>query len=195
MCRILFFAIMLSVTSFSLYAQDRETTANKPKGCSCGFQSLLQGGLLEGAAGPSWSLQTINGVHYKSWFAGIGVGLDYYTMRTIPLFLDVRKEIFRKNRTPFLYADGGIQFDWLKTKEKRGWGSSEYDRGFYYDVGAGYKLGFGKRDALLVSAGYTMKALREELVVNPQCNEPPCNPDYYNYTFKRLSFKVGWQFR
>jgi len=197
MRRFSFFAIIISLTSFPLLAQDKPASVKNPQSCSCGFQSLFQGGLLEGAAGPSWNIQTINGLHYKSWFAGIGIGLDYYNMRTIPLFLDVRKEIFRKNRTPYLYADDGIHINWLKSKEKPRWGLSNYNRGFYYDVGAGYKLGFGKRDALLVGAGFTMKTLREERIVIPQCIQPPCDPtkDYYNYTFSRLSLKVGWQFR
>jgi len=197
MSRIYFIAIIVSLSNFPLYSQIKESSGKNARSCACGYQSMLQGGLLEGAAGPSWNLQAINGVFYKSWFAGVGVGLDHYIMRTIPLFVDVRKDIFKKMRTPFLYADGGIQFDWLKTKEKRGWGSSEYNRGYYYDVGAGYKLGFGNRDALLVSAGYTMKKLREEHMGILQCIQPPCNPskDYYNYTFSRITLKVGWQFR
>lgn len=197
MYKILLFAITISLASSGLHAQKKDASVNKANGCKCGFQSLLQAGILEGEAGPSWNIQTINGAHYKTWFAGIGLGLDHYMMRTIPLFLDIRKELLRKNRTPFLYADGGIHFDWLKSKEKPGWGSSDYDHRFYYDLGAGYKIGFGGRDALLVSAGYTMKSLREERVVILQCVAPPCNPskDYYNYTFSRLTLKVGWQFR
>ncbi|MBC7826698.1 MAG: hypothetical protein H7122_03045 [Chitinophagaceae bacterium] len=192
-----FLAIVISLSTFSLSAQDKQQPVKSKGNCSCGFQSLLQVGLLEGASGPSWSLQTVNGIYYKSWFAGIGGGLDYYTMRTIPLFLDVRKELFRKTRTPFLYADAGIHFDWLKAKEKPGWGKSEYDRGFYYDAGFGYKLGFANRDAILLSLGYTMKRLREERVVTIQCTQPPCDPstDYYKYKFSRLSLKIGWQFR
>ena len=189
--------IIICFIAFRLCAQVKESSARNAKSCSCGFQSILQGGLLEGAAGPSWNLQTINGIYYKSWFAGIGAGLDFYTMRTIPLFIDARKDLFRKSRTPFLYADAGIHFDWLKSKEKPVWASSEYNRGFYYDVGGGYKLSFGNRDALLLSVGYTMKTLREERVVMVQCFTSPCNPpkDHYNYTFSRLSFKVGWRFR
>jgi hypothetical protein len=192
-----FFAIIISLASFPLHAQEKEATAGTVKSCSCGFQSVLQGGLLEGAVGPSWNLQTINGVYYKTWFAGIGAGLDYYSMRTVPLFMDFRKELFRKSRTPYLYADGGIHFAWLKNKEKPGGGPGEYNNGFYYDIGAGYKIGFRKRDALLVSAGYTMKTLREKRIVFRQCILHPCNSfvDRYNYTFSRLSFKVGWQFR
>ena len=197
MCRILVFVIIISLTSFPLHAQDKQTISSKGNSCNCGLQSLVQAGLLEGAIGPSWNVQTINGVHFKSWFAGLGVGLDHYSMRTIPVFIDLRKELFRKRRTPFLYADGGIHFDWLKAREKPGWGSSDYNRGLYYDIGGGYKIGFGKRDALLVSAGYTLKKLREERTAVVQCVAPPCNPstDYYGYTFSRLTFKVGWQFR
>jgi hypothetical protein len=196
MRRVYIIAIIISLASFPIFAQDKQPVKNTQT-CSCGFQSLLQGGLLEGESGPSWHIQTINGVYYKTWFAGVGVGLDYYTMRTIPLFLDVRKDIFNRRRTPFLYIDGGIHFDWLKSKEKPGWGSSDYNRGFYYDAGAGYKFGFGKRDALLVSAGFTMKTLRETRIVIPQCVQPPCNPteDYYKYKFSRLSLKVGWMIR
>jgi len=197
MRRISFFAIIISCITFPLSAQIKDKPVKNNGSCSCGFQSLLPGGLLEGASGPSWNLQTINGIYYKTWFAGIGIGLDYYTMRTIPLFLDVRKELFRKNRTPFLYADGGIHFDWLKTREKPGWGSSEYNRGFYYDLGFGYKLGFANKDAIFVSAGYTMKSLREERMLAVQCIQFPCSPtkEYYSYKFSRLSLKVGWQFR
>ena len=197
MYKIFVFVIIISLTSSPLHAQEKQKTQGKGNGCNCGFQALVQAGMLEGATGPSWNIQTINGVHYKSWFAGLGVGLDHYSMRTIPLFIDVRRELFNKRRTPFVYADGGIHFDWLKTKEKSGWGSGDYNRGLYYDIGGGYKISFGKRDALLVSAGYTLKKLREERTLVLQCIAPPCNPstEYYNYSFSRLTFKVGWQFR
>lgn len=180
-----------------LCAQNKQQGVAKVKNCSCGFQSMTQVGLLEGASGPSWNLQTLGGAYYKTWFAGVGIGLDYYMMRTIPLFVDFRKELFKKRRTPFLYADAGIQFDWLKTKEKPVFGSGNYSPGIYYDAGAGYKLGLGTRNALLISAGYTVKALREERLSIPHCIQAPCNPstERYNYTFSRLSLKVGWQFR
>lgn len=197
MGRIYFIAILLCITSFRSHAQIKVDSVKNSKDCSCGFQSLLQAGLLDGSAGPSWSLQTINGIFYKSWFAGIGIGLDYYTMRTIPLFIDARKDLFQKRRTPFFYVDGGIHFDWLKKKEKPAWGSSEYNRGFFYDLGAGYKFGIGKRDALLISTGYTVKILREERMSAIQCIRAPCIPqnDYFDYTFRRITFKVGWQFK
>ena len=94
MSRIFIIAIVIGLAGLDTHAQKKNQAVKTSTKCACGFQSLLQGGLLDGAAGPSWQLQTINGIYYKTWFAGIGVGLDYYTMRTIPLFLDLRKEYF-----------------------------------------------------------------------------------------------------
>lgn len=192
----IYLLIITLVLCLPLCAQLVQPAAAKRNNCDCGFQGIVQGGLLEGAIGPSWNLQTINGAYYKTWFAGIGVGLDHYTMRTIPLFVDVRKDLLKRKRTPFLYADAGIQFDWLRTKDKPRWGGGEYKPGVYYDAGLGYKFGLGKRDAILISAGYTMKSLKEERMVVQQCIQAPCNTtkEYYKYTYSRLSFKIGWQF-
>src|SRR5687768_15390308 len=90
---------------------------NEKKGCSCSFQSLLNIGLLEGQESSEFQIQTINGIQYKGWFAGIGAGVDYYRFRSIPLFLDIRKNILNKNFTPFIYADAGIHFPWKKDNE------------------------------------------------------------------------------
>jgi hypothetical protein len=197
MMKAVILSFMLGVFSLCLSAQALNQPAAKLNKCSCGFQSILQGGLVEGNAGPSWSIQAVNGVYYKSWFGGVGVGIDYYMMRTVPLFIDIRKDLFKRAKTPFLYADAGIHFDWLKSKEKPFWGSSDYNRGLYYDVGGGYKITLKAANALFVSAGYSLKRLSEERTTTPQCIQAPCDPskEYYKYNFKRLSFKVGWQFR
>ena len=193
----IYLLIITLVLCLPLCAQLVQSAPVKKNNCDCGFQGIVQGGLLEGTIGSSWSVQTINGAYYKTWFAGIGIGLDHYTMRTIPLFVDVRKDLLTRKRTPFLYADAGIHFAWLRNKEKPAWDGGEYNRGLYYDAGLGYKFGLGKRDALLISAGYTMKSLREERLVVRQCIQAPCDAskEYYNYTFSRLSFKIGWQFK
>lgn len=188
-------AVVLS--TFSLNAQKRLAPEATKRNCQCGFQGIVQGGLIEGNTGPSWHIQSVNGIYYKGWFAGLGVGIDYYMMRTVPLFIDVRRDLFKRAKTPFLYADAGIQFDWLRTKEKRSWGDSDYGRGRYYDIGGGYKITLKKAQAISISAGYSLKTLREERVTFLQCIQPPCDPakDYYNYNLKRLSFKIGWQFQ
>src|SRR3954471_10659348 len=71
------------------------------------FQAEVQVGPLDGQRGTYIQLQSVNGVSYKGYFLGIGTGLDYYFMRSIPLFLELKKNLFNKGNTPFIYADGG----------------------------------------------------------------------------------------
>src|SRR5687768_4020311 len=59
----------------------------KPK-----FTSINQAGVTWGGSGQTLQLQSINGIFYKTFSAGVGVGLDYYWQRTIPLFIDLRKD-------------------------------------------------------------------------------------------------------
>jgi hypothetical protein len=163
------------------------------KNCSCSFSALLQGGSLEGESSSYLQLQTIFGMRYKTWFAGIGTGIDYYTYRGYPLFLDVRKSFSRKATAPFLYADGGIHIPYRKN-EKSDWAESNYKNGFYYDVGAGLKFSFSKLGGLFASAGYSYKQgeKRQKQQYCPfGCVE---NINTYTYNFNRLSLKLGWQF-
>ena len=107
-------------------------------------------------------LQTVQGIRYGKWFAGIGAGLDYYHMRTIPLFLDIRREFFNKKNAPFLYADGGYNFAWARDRDKSEWSNISFDGGLFYDVGLGYRIGTAsKQNGFLISAGYSFKYLRE----------------------------------
>lgn len=165
------------------------------KNCSCAFSSINQAGFLTGERGSSLLLQTINGVKYKTWFAGVGAGLDFYQIRGIPLFLDIRKNILNKPSTPFVYVDGGIHFSWPVDKDKGLDNSYKYNNDLYYDAGLGYKFSLGNTHALLLSAGYSRKKIIQEYVPFRVC--PGGCPTYnerLNYTLNRLSLKIGWQF-
>jgi len=168
--------------------------AQKTKpGCGCRFSSINQVGLLEGSNGHSMQLQTINGLRYKTWFTGIGVGLDYYRFRTIPLFIDVRKDLFNKLNTPFFYGDAGIHLPWVLDKEKNWWGEADYNRGFYYDAGFGYNFNLGKNGALLFSGGISLKKIRETRHYEVVCVTFPCpaQSERYDFTLRRFSLKAG----
>src|ERR1700693_3532063 len=82
------------------------------------YHSINSVGLLEGETGSAFQLQTINGVNYKSWFAGAGLGLDFYRLRTIPLFADFRKEFGKSSNKIFVYSDVGINFSWVTDQQK-----------------------------------------------------------------------------
>jgi hypothetical protein len=168
------------------------------------FQSIASVGLLEGQTGSAFQLQTINGARYKSWFAGVGLGLDYYRIRTIPLFIDIRKEFGKNSGKLFIYADGGISYGWASDAQKTGYLlNDQFHNGFYSDMGLGYKWAIGKKSAVVISLGYNYKK------VNESYSSPYYYyPNYYtgdilrpndsiekiSYSLNRLSMKIGWAF-
>jgi hypothetical protein len=198
MKRILLILGMISIAAVSS-AQQKETSK------SWRFRSILNLGLLEGETGSSFQIQTINGAAYKSWFGGIGLGIDYYRYRTIPLFADIRKEFGQAKNKPFVYSDMGISFCWLTDNQKMGYRpDNHFNNGFYGDWGVGYKMAAGKNNAVMVSLGYSYKKITETYptyygwfppvddITRPQVNDPPKGK--INYSLNRLSIKIGWQF-
>jgi hypothetical protein len=164
------------------------------------FQSIFNVGVLDGQTGTALQLETINGAQYKSWFAGIGLGMDYYRFRTVPLFLDIRKEFGRNASRVFIYADGGVSFSWVTDQQKPGYADEHFSNGFYSDLGLGYKAMIGKKNALQISLGYSYKNLTESYssydygygyVPGPP---RPAPKDEVKYKMNRLSIKMGWMF-
>jgi hypothetical protein len=167
------------------------------------FQSIANVGLLEGQTGSTFQLQTINGARYKSWFAGVGLGLDYYRFRTIPLFIDIRKEFGRSSNKFFVYADGGISFSWVTDAQKTGyWVNDQFHNGFYSDMGLGFKTTIAKKSALYISLGYSYKKLNETYSTfyyypnyyTADVLPPNDSGEKISYGLNRLSMKIGWAF-
>lgn len=179
--------LIFSVTAGS-YAQDK-----------IHYSSQNYVGLLEGESRAAFQLQTIHGVKFKTWHAGIGTGLDYYRFRTIPLFLDLNKDLVFNERTFFVSGDIGTNFVWDNGTGSMGWGSSEskFTPKLYWAGGLGYRAFFkNKREAFLINLGYSFKHVREELTVSTFCIDPPCtvSKDVYDNKLNRISIRVGLQF-
>ena len=184
---------------FSVVMMAQENKTATKKGCGYRFQSINQVGLLQGESPASALLQTVNGIKFKQWFTGIGVALDYYRYRGIPVFIDVRRNIFNKANTPFVYADGGIHLTWVTNQQKIWWGESNrtrFNNGVYSDIGLGYALGFKNKSAFLMSAGYSYKQISEKRYLQIVCITTPCpnQVETYKYGLNRLSLKLGYQF-
>jgi len=156
------------------------------------FRSTNQVGFQSGQAGTEFQVQTINSIQYKTFSTGLGVGLDYYKERSIPVFLDVRKNVFAKQQTPFVYADGGYHFTWLKDKPED-WIRTDVKGGLYYDLGIGYSFPTSKTGAILVSLGYSVKNISEKVNHNIWRSSWPLPEDFHqlDYTLRRYSFKMG----
>ena len=162
------------------------------------FHSINNIGLLEGQAGSAFQAQTINGVQYKSWFAGAGIGLDYYRFRGLPLFLDIRKMFPLAANTFFIYGDIGIHANWLTEKQKSSNGYiavSDLSNGLYTDAGAGFEISLGKKTGFVISAGYSYKALNgKQTDYTPITYDGPPAISTLRYNMSRLSLKAGLKF-
>jgi hypothetical protein len=185
----LYVAILFCLLEDKSLAQEK--TADK----AWVFHSFNQIGLLEAETGSAFQIQSVNGMQYKSWFGGFGVGLDYYRFRSIPFFLDLKKSFQNDGNGLFLYADGGIHFLWPLDSQKT-YAEAAYKNSFYADIGMGYRLLLVRKTSLLFSAGYTYKKVVEQYPVNCDLWFGPCHAttDRYDYDLNRLSIKIGVSF-
>jgi len=185
--------LCILVLSFQIIAQVKESRQNIK------LQSISNIGLLEGSNGSFFSLQTLLGVQFNKSFSGIGVGLDYYRFRSIPLFVDLRREFGKGPNAVFVYGDMGYNFDWLTDEDKQKTSFStnaDFKGGLYYDAGIGYKYAFKSSHALLFSLGYAYKQIKLNNMVSSFCIGGTCPPEtqIYNYSMPRWIVKAGWQF-
>jgi hypothetical protein len=163
------------------------------------FSSQNYVGLVAGEVNTELQLQTINGIKKGPWFAGIGTGIDWYYLRSIPLFASVNRSFLQKGKRSFLLSgDAGVNFSW---RGQVYYDFPPYDRqqkgGLYWAAGAGYKFAVGKADnSILMQFGYSYKKLGEKVTDVLPCLIPPCPESVttYDYKLKRISFKVGWGF-
>ena len=166
------------------------------------FHSINNISLLNGDNEVSAGLQSINGFQKGNLFAGVGVGLDYYIYRSVPLFADFRYEFGKNKNKFFTYADGGVNFDWVKENYYEdgpiwiwnGFNSSgEFHSGIYTDAGLGYMVGMKKGGGLVLSLGHSHKSLKETVTYQDWRTQQPIT-DIYRYNLNRIVVKVGWKF-
>jgi hypothetical protein len=174
---------------FSIQAQD---------GKRLKFHSLNNLGLVNGENATSAALQTVNGFSRKGFFAGIGVGLDYYQYRSVPLFADLRYEFGKKKTRPFIYADGGVNFEWVQNEfryEATIWnpGSNDFKHGVYMDMGIGINAGTKNGNAVVLSLGYSRKTMKETNTYQ-DWRTLVMVTDVNTYRFNRLILKLGFRF-
>jgi hypothetical protein len=165
------------------------------------FHSINNISLINGNNATTAGLQSINGFRKGNLFAGVGIGLDYYLYRTVPLFADFRYEFGKTKNKFFAYADGGINLEWVEDNYNDGpifiWDGSrnttEFHNGAYTDLGLGYMVGSKKGGGLVLSLGHSYKSL-EKTVSYMDWRTQETITDIYHYDFSRIVLKVGWKF-
>jgi hypothetical protein len=187
---------VLLCCSFIAAAQGDSTSISKSLNSKPVFHAVLNAGLVTGASDHDLHLQFINGLQYKTWFAGVGAGLDYYYLRSVPLFFHGRKT-FSDPYIPFLYGNVGWNMPWLKKEQKQEnvWYTSDFKTKGYFELGAGWFFTLNRRNAILVSAGYSNKRMYE---MQRSLMQPPgTNDELYTtrieYTLRRMMITIGFQ--
>lgn len=185
----LIFYILLS-TAIAKYVAAQEL----PSHVSHHFTSINQAGLLTGSAGQAANIQTINGLTWSKWFAGVGTGIDYYGTRSIPLFVDLRRNFNTKAKGVFVYADGGINFPWISDGQKmtRGYTATS-SAGVYLEGGAGLKFRMKSNNAFLLSAGFSYKEVKDKTELMSIWIWPTPDKTYetYKYHYRRIVVKLA----
>lgn len=147
-------------------------------------------GILAGASTTEFQMQSVNGVSYKTFSAGIGLAIDDYYERTFPLFVDIRKRLLKKENSPFVYGDAGYSFI-----SKSSMGAWEMDRngGLYYAAGIGYEIATNSKVKAVFDVGYSYKRF-SKIIDNEPWRSSLHYFDTYNYSLNRISIKTGLRF-
>ncbi|OIR05426.1 hypothetical protein GALL_124770 [mine drainage metagenome] len=166
------------------------------------FSSINSVGFLNGQSQTSFTMQTINGIKYKTWFAGLGASLDNYGYRSIPAFVDVRKTLGNKTWQPLMYADAGINFPiYSSVLPRKQWGNdaNKFYNTLYYETGIGLSKSINTKTKFILSVGYSFKHFSYlqyyNLFMSPIIWGSGYNySSQYDFYYRRLSIKMGLQF-
>lgn len=186
--------VVMCIISTSLIAQTDKVKKNSS-------YLMPQIALLNGSSGAGAQIQVAGGVVKNNWHFGLGTGIDYYELTSVPIYSDIRYH-FGKEKKAFAYANLGYNFHWKESTEGRVYimppPNSTVKGGLYTDFGIGYNIGLGKNHSLALSMGYSVKQLTEEveeMLFGPFPLPVQVDPTIrrYEYTFKRVSFKVAYR--
>jgi len=160
------------------------------------YNGSVAAGILRGARGYSYEVEAINGIRYKGFYAGIGVAIDKYYAKSVPLFGALRFDILDKKKTPFIYLNIGSNLP-LDRKEfsmtsTDYWYSFETGNGLYFDGGLGYSIPLKGQLKFLTSFGISLKDRTENKKWGGYGMDPYA--EAYHYQFRRYILKAGLSF-
>ncbi|GGH83208.1 hypothetical protein HNQ91_006000 [Filimonas zeae] len=155
--------------------------------------------LLNGDKYTSAAITAVTGVHYKQWYLGVGAGIDYYKVRSIPLLAELRFESKLK-AAPFVYARAGYNVAWAlehqHTKPYVFWGTnSVFNNGKYAAAGLGCYVYRKDDTGVALTLGYSAKGVTElydETIWNG--TRTVTESRKLDYVFRRLDIGVSYRF-
>lgn len=162
---------------------------------------IPQAGLLNGDKSVSGQVMLVGGLEKNGWGFGLGSAVDYYKVRTVPVFVEVRKNLTKKQWPVFAYFDLGYNLEAALAMQYRqpGWGSkSRFRAGRYNEFGIGYALLNTKQKGFILGLGYSGKTITEIYDETLYRDFPPyANPTVVErklgYAFNRIVCKLGFR--
>ena len=161
------------------------------------YSGIINTGAAFGSNNTKLQVQTIHGIRTGTWFAGAGASIDDYFSQSFPVFIDIRKDIFKRFNSPFIYAEGGVNL--MKENGENKYTKIDNQPGPFYEAGGGYKIGINDQLALNLSAGYSFKSYSEEGYTKEygpygQAVGEWMHSTSNQYLLRRFVLKVGIQF-
>lgn len=162
------------------------------------YRSFNTVGIAIGDSKSAYQVFTSHGVSYKSWYAGIGTGVDDYRNRSVPVILSVARYLLPQNNL-FVQMNAGPNFVWGKGERNRLWNQldSKAFPGLFAEAGFGFRLETrNPEQGILFGTYYSYKNFKEKFVVPGNCSNPPCDNmnEYIKSGFSRWAFKMGFVF-
>ena len=162
------------------------------------FEMTVLAGPTDGERGTSAQIEVIPSIKYKGYYIGVGTGVDYYFIRTIPVFLELKKVFTPNTNSVFVYADAGLDYPWPSNNNKLMQGQMDLSNGHRLAGGIGYQISVFKKTFLQLSAGYSYKQLKQYVQGWVTIYDPRVDwfdfTQHYNYKLNRLAFNIGLSF-
>lgn len=169
------------------------------------FYLAPQVGLLNGNSHAGKMFGLTAGLATTDWVYGIGASIDYYKLRSVPVYAEVKRMLGNNKNTPFLYANAGINMDWVLANQHYhqhnwGWGAPltdcNFSNGHFLETGAGVNIKNKEGKGFSLSLGYSSKSLSEswtENIWDPLENKFTPTLRANKYSLNRVVFKVGFR--
>jgi hypothetical protein len=160
------------------------------------YRSYSYMGVLAGER-TGYQLTTIHGLEKKSFFVGLGTGIDNYRLFSIPVFLTASKYLFPSSNNLLFSINTGVSFSHSNKVELL---RNATDQTFlprpFGEAGFSYRFAdnsFKNGQGVLIGAYYSYKGMKVKQTMAGFCTNPPCADtyEYLNYELHRWALKLG----
>ena len=156
--------------------------------------------MLNGDNAVSTQILLSGGIQLARWDLGLGAGIDFYQVRTVPLILKGQYQL-GKSRKWTIWSNAGLNIAWATDKQFSNpiwiWGVTRqhFNNGWIGEGGVHYTFARQKNTALFIGGGYSVKTINDQydeiIYVSGSSKTVTRNVDY---RFSRLSLYMGVRF-